>query len=87
MTTIKSREMFEEEELEQEEYKNDEVVFYSFIPMFDDEETFKMSDGRKQAFIRVAKWLFDCAGVTPEEFMKQAALDRPDPAENSQRQY
>ena len=79
MTTIKSREMFEEEELEQEEYKNDEVVFYSFIPMFDDEETFKMSDGRKQAFMRVAKWLFDCAGVTVEEFMKQAALDKPDP--------
>jgi hypothetical protein len=77
MTNIIDRNMFEQNEHEQDEYENDEVVYYSFLPMFDDEDTYKMSDGRKQAFIRVAKWLFDCAGVTPEEFVKQTALDKP----------
>ena len=77
MNAIKTRAMFEEEELEQDQYNNDEVVYYSFMPMFDDEETYKMSDGRKQAFMRVAKWLFDCAGVTVEEFGKQAEADAP----------
>lgn len=73
--------MFEQDEFhqgEKDEQESDDVVNYSFMPLFDDQGTFKMADGRKQAFMRVAKWLFDCAGVTPEEFMKQAKLDTPD---------
>jgi hypothetical protein len=79
MITIKNLEMFEQDEIEQDRHETDEVQYYSFIPLFDDDDTYKMSDGRKQAFIRVAKWLFDCAGVTSEEFVKQIALDKPQP--------
>jgi hypothetical protein len=77
MITIKNIEMFEQDEIEPDRCETDEVLYYSFLPMFDDEDTYKMSDGRKQAFVRVAKWLFDCAGVTSEEFVKQIALDKP----------
>ena len=69
--------MFEQDELEQGEQESEDVVYYSFMPFFDDQGTFKMADGRKQAFMRVAKWLFDCAGVTVEEFAKQAEADTP----------
>ena len=69
--------MFEQEETEQGEPESDEVVYYSFIPLFDDHGTFKMDDGRRQAFMRVAKWLFDCSGVSIDEFVKQTALDKP----------
>jgi hypothetical protein len=77
MITIKNLEMFEQDEIEPDRCETDEVLYYSFLPMFDDDDTYKMSDGRKQAFVRVAKWLFDCAGVTSEEFVKQIALDKP----------
>lgn len=69
--------MFESED-EDHHFKNDEVIYFSFMPFFEDELTYNMSPGRKQAFIRCAKWLFMCAGITDEEYREQVSVDTPD---------
>ena len=53
----------------------DEVAYYSFFPLFDDE--LELSDDRKQTVIRLVKWLLDTVNITPDEFYDQAQRDIP----------
>lgn len=51
------------------------VVYYSFMPLFDDD--LELSDSRKRTVIRLVKWLLETVCITPEEFLKQAKADTP----------
>jgi hypothetical protein len=77
VNNIKNRKIFESEDTA-EQPDNEEVGYFSFMPFFEDDLTYTMSPGRKQAFIRCAKWLFQCVGITDQEYLDQVKLDTPD---------
>ena len=56
-------------------WPENEVVYYSFFPLFDDE--LELSDERKQTVIRLVKWLLDTVNITPDEFYQQVQRDIP----------
>ncbi len=56
-------------------WPENEVVYYSFFPLFDDQ--LELSDDRKQTVIRLVKWLLDTVNITPDEFYQQVQRDIP----------
>jgi hypothetical protein len=70
---MKNLKTFEAKDEEPE--REDEVVYYSFIPLFDDD--IELSDSRRQTVMRLVKWLLETVCITPEEFLKQAKADTP----------
>jgi len=56
-------------------WPENEVVYYSFFPLFDDE--LELTDDRKQTVIRLVKWLLDTVNITPDEFYRQVQRDIP----------
>ena len=61
--------------IEEEPWPDDQVVYYSFFPLFDD--NLQLSAVRKQTAIRLIKWLMDTLNITPAEFQKQVKEDLP----------
>jgi hypothetical protein len=60
---------------DEEPKRKDEVVYYSFMPLFDDD--LELSESRRQTVMRLVKWLLETVCITPEEFLKQATADTP----------
>ncbi len=60
---------------EEKQWPDNEVVYYSFFPLFDDQ--LELSEVRKQTVMRLVKWLLQTVNITPDEFLKQAKLDEP----------
>ena len=61
--------------IEEEPWPDDQVVFYSFFPLFDD--NLQLSVVRKQTAIRLIKWLMETLNITQDEFLKQVKEDTP----------
>ena len=56
-------------------WPENEVVYYSFFPLFADE--LELPADRKQTVIRLVKWLLDTVNITPDEFLTQVQRDIP----------
>jgi len=61
---------------EDEPVPDDEVVYYSFMPLFDDDFE-ELADGRRATLIRLINWMLQSLNITPEEFLKQVKADEP----------
>lgn len=72
-TAMKNLKTFED--TEDETWPDNEVVLYSFFPLFDDK--LELSEVRKQTVMRLVKWLLETVCITPEEFLQQAKADTP----------
>jgi hypothetical protein len=69
---------------EEQPWREDSVVMYSFLPFFDDEETFKMGEPRRQTIVRLVRWLLESVSVSVPEFVAMTkADDLPEPENNS----
>ena len=58
-----------------EPWKEEEVVLYSFIPFFDDE--IELGDMRKQTIVRLVKWLLASVNIEVAEFVALTTEDEP----------
>ena len=58
-----------------EPWKEEEVVLYSFIPFFDDE--IELGKMRKQTIVRLVKWLLASVNIEVEEFVTLTKEDEP----------
>ncbi len=58
-----------------EPWKEEEVVLYSFIPFFDDE--IELGKMRKQTIVRLVKWLLASVNIEVEEFVALTKEDEP----------
>lgn len=56
-----------EQAWQNEPWKEEEVVLYSFIPFFDDE--IELGKMRKQTIVRLVKWLLASVNIEVEEFV------------------
>ena len=64
-----------EQAWQNEPWKEEEVVLYSFIPFFDDE--IELGKMRKQTIVRLVKWLLASVNIEVEEFVALTKEDEP----------